>query len=470
MKKLCKKNNAIKYAYQFMTESEEKRYKAHLKECEKCRLLLNKIIRLRKIVDYRQKIKDKLPLVNKLQYPEKIHYSALLGKYIAQIRNKKVLKFALSASFVLIMIFAAGLFFSKKEPTAKDARMVIKETKKEKFPKIKSERKITIKRASEASEASIKEREQKWCFNTGGALRLQPVFQNNTLYFGSDDNRAYSINSETGKLIWEYQTGGRIVSPPTINNDFIYISSSDGFLYKLNSQTGKLSWRKETGTLVESQIFIYQSFIYVANNKGEIISLDLDGRELWKKNIDSIICSSISCDEKSIYFGTVRGDVFSLSKTNGSVNWGYSTISPFISSKPLVVDNQLIIGNTDGVLYSFNKLNGELSWEYKTGNQIVADPIYFQNRLYFASDKLYCFDLAGKKVWEYKTMSSIDINFSVCGNILTAIDKRNSVYSINVQTGNCLKKHISDETILSFICARDRIFIGNEEGEICRLK
>lgn len=463
MKKICKKNNAIKYVYQFMTESEEKKYSAHLKECKKCRMLLDKITRLRKIIDYRQKIKDRLPSVNRLQYPEQKNDSILWRNILLQIRNKKSLKYAMSIPLIIILILSTFLFLMKKD-VSKETSLITKEEEQKEIIKIKP-KKILI-----AKKVLIKKKEQKWCFNTGGPLRSQPVLQNGILYFGSDDKAAYSINSKTGKLIWEYQTGGRISSAPIINNNFVYVASTDGFLYKLNSQTGKMTWNRKIGTLVESQIFINHSEIYIANNDGEITSLNLDGKELWKKRLNIHIYSDINGDKDFIYFGTGKGIIYSLSKRKGKINWSYNTGSSFISSKPLVLSNQLILGDTRGILYSFDKSKGVINWKFKTKNQIVVDPICFKDRIYLASDKLYCLNLNGKEIWKYTTLSSIDIDFAICNNLITLIDNSNNIYSIHSESGYGIKEYTSDDSILSFICAYNKIYAGNEEGEICVLK
>ncbi len=95
---------------------------------------------------------------------------------------------------------------------------------------------------------------------------------------------------------------------------------------------------------------------------------------------------------------------------------------------------------------------------------------FFKNRIYFASDKLYCLNTDGKEEWNYSTSSSIDINFTLCNNFITLIDKSNIIYSIHTGNGYYLKKSTSDNSILSFLCAQDKIFTGNQKGEICILR
>lgn len=467
MKKLCYKKNAIRYTYNLMDFSEEKEYLKHIKTCEECRLALNEITKFQQISDYRQKIKDKLPSFSQIQLPEERKKLISWTEIISSFKNRKILRYATVLSCIILIVLCITLLLNRRD-ISKETRITSIEKsideKKEKPGKIISEAVVSSKKSKTPKE------EVKWCFNTGGPLRSQPVLRNGLLYFGSDDKIVYSLNSETGKLIWEFRTGGRISSPPVIKGSYIYIASTDGNLYKLHSKTGKLVWNKKVGTLVESQIFINHSEIYIANNSGDIICLNLDSKEIWRKNLEVDIYNPINGDKNAIYLGTGNGIVYSLSRQNGNIIWKYETKSHFLSSKPLIVSNQLIFGAVDGTLYSFNKSRGQINWQYKTEYQIVTDPVYFTDKIYFASDKLYCLNLNGKEVWEYTTSAPIDINFNISYNIITLIDKNNSIYSIHSQNGLCLKKERPEDSILSFTYARNKIFAGNQKGEICVLK
>lgn len=46
--------------------------------------------------------------------------------------------------------------------------------------------------------------QQKWFFTTEGPVRYPPSFDNDKLYFGSDDGYAYCIDASDGSFIWKY--------------------------------------------------------------------------------------------------------------------------------------------------------------------------------------------------------------------------------------------------------------------------
>ena len=85
----------------------------------------------------------------------------------------------------------------------------------------------------------------KWKFQTGNVIDSSPAIgSDGTVYFGSDDNYLYALNSD-GSLKWKFQTGDSISSSPAISADGTVYVGSDG-LYALNPD-GSLKWKFKTG-------------------------------------------------------------------------------------------------------------------------------------------------------------------------------------------------------------------------------
>lgn len=462
MKKTCKEKYAVRFFYKIMDPEEENKFKKHLTKCDKCNDYLNTLAELKKVTDSRI---DKLPDYSTIKFPNLKKRKIIFKELIPALFNFKALRYGLVLSSILLFLFFLNTFVKKTDFQKKSYQAI----KREAVPNKESQKKLNEKNII-VKKTEMFEKEQKWCFTAGGPLRSQPAVKDGFLYFGSDDKKIYSLDSKTGKLIWEYQTGGIVSSQPVIKDGFIYAASTDGYLYKFYYKTGELQWKNEIGRLVLSQIHLDDSNIYAANNQGEIIALGLDGAELWRKKLNLIIYSPITGDEKNIYFGTADGNIYSLTKNDGTMLWQYSTGNHFLSSKPLVIKDRLLIGDTSGSLYSFDKSNGQKKWEYKTGYQIITDPVCYNKKIYFASDKLYCLDKLGKAEWSYLTLAPIDMNFNICSDRISLIDKDNNIYFINIYNGLCIKKEKPEDKILSFAFACDKIIAGNRKGEICVIR
>ena len=374
-------------------------------------------------------------------FPDIEEKGSAFRKLIPQLSFSRAWKYAFALCLILVVLSVIW-FNNKREPGKVTREIAIKQEHKK--------AKKLVRKVKPIIESAVKEKKVKWCFAAEGALRSQPAIKNGYLYFGSDDK---VINSA-----------------PVVKDDYIYIASADKNLYKFHYKTGELIWKKEIGKLVLSRFFIDNSGIYLANSTGEIIALNLDGEKFWNKEMNIEVYSSVSGDKDNIYFGTVKGAIYSLSKNNGEIVWQNSTDSRFLSSRPLVVDNQLIIGDVSGILYSLNKSNGQPNWIFITGYQITADPIYINQKIYFASDRLYCLDKKGKKEWDFTTSAPVDTNPGICENIITLIDTQNNIYSVNIKSRSCIKKSNPEEMILSFAFACNEIYAGNRKGEICVLK
>lgn len=463
-----KKEQGIEYALQLMDSKKKKKYENHLKNCSTCQACQKEILVLNDITEYKKKIKTQLPLFDDIHLPVKVESDRRYNDFLSNVKyiweNKTWFRLAFSFSVLIFFILNISLLLVHHNKTENIAEKIKHDRNSKKNYKYTQ---IPLKKGNKRS---IKAQEDKWCFDTKGPLRIQPVIRNSILYLGSDDKNVYAINSHTGKLIWRFHTEGCISSQPIIRDDFLYATSTDGYLYKLQLLNGQMIWKKKVGPLVLSRIYINHSNIYVANNNGDLLAINKQGDTLWEKKIDDNIYCPITGDQFNLYLGTSMGMVYAVSKKNGIVKWELDTESHFLSSGPVVINNQLIMGDTDGMVYSIDPNNKSINWKYKTGYQIITDPILKDKKIYIASDKIYCFNLKGKKLWEYMTDAPIDVNLSIDQYIMTAIDKNNNVYSLHINNGYCMNKTVHDNYILSVLRAKNRIFVGNQEGKICVLK
>lgn len=77
---------------------------------------------------------------------------------------------------------------------------------------------------------------------------FEPIAVGNTLYMGfNDQDKVVAINTETGKELWSYYADGPVRLPITYNNENIYFTSDDGYLYCISAEKGKLIWKFRGG-------------------------------------------------------------------------------------------------------------------------------------------------------------------------------------------------------------------------------
>jgi len=77
------------------------------------------------------------------------------------------------------------------------------------------------------------------------------------VFVGTDDNRVYCLEADTGKLRWTYITGGAVTITPTVYEDLVLFGCRDGRVTCLEANTGKLVWRFRAAPL-RRRIMMYE--------------------------------------------------------------------------------------------------------------------------------------------------------------------------------------------------------------------
>ena len=81
---------------------------------------------------------------------------------------------------------------------------------------------------------------------SGNNVNSSAIGSDGTIYVGSDDNKLYAINGETGVKLWEFEAGDWVLH--FISSDGTdSVGSRDNKLYAINGQTGDKLWEFEAG-------------------------------------------------------------------------------------------------------------------------------------------------------------------------------------------------------------------------------
>jgi len=469
------RKNAALYFYKLMEQEEKTSFEKHIKRCSDCQLFLRRLEKTQKIYSSLKLKQLKLPPLDavlreaRLKEMSEEQKRPWLWEILWEVRKP-----AYILSFSFLFLIAIGIFiltlakggeedFGGLVLESPEESQVRKDTALKKLPS----QKIYVK--AKPSKRIRSEKGETWELPGKAPLRENPSYNNGIVYFGSDDKQVYAMDSETGEILWKFPTGGRISSPPVPYKDYIYAASTDGSLYKINSD-GKHIWKKEVGLLVQSRFAIDTRGIYLCNNQGLISALAHDGSIIWEHPCDEKVYSPLVQDQKSVFIPTWDGVVVALNKEKGSINWKQKIGSHFLTSTPLLLEEQIILGDTDGMLVSLDKKSGDVKWGYQTQEQIVSSPVSYKNRIYLASDKLYCLSARGKKIWEYEPATVVGLNLSIVQNKVTMVDKNNTLYFVHTESGRCFKKISSENSLLSILYANNRIYAGTQNGNLFVLK
>lgn len=307
----------------------------------------------------------------------------------------------------------------------------------------------------------------KWSYETGNRVYSSPAIVDGVVYYGSDDNRIYALDAETGEEVWTYTTGGRVLTSPAVAGGIVYAGSYDNSLYALDKDTGTMLWSfpmeswvtvdpvvadgviycgglmdplyaidAVTGveiwnvTLgvsdnpsVDSSPAVAEGILYVAGNETTLYALDVtDGSEIWNFTPGNKISSSPSVAEGMVYISSWDKNIYALNATTGSQVWSYMTGGDGeMTSSPAVAYGMVYVGSGDNNVYALDALTGEKIWNFTTGSVVYSSPTYANDVVYVGSwdHRLYALDaLTGEKIWDFETGDPIFSSPSVAdGNV-----------------------------------------------------
>lgn len=193
-----------------------------------------------------------------------------------------------------------------------------------------------------------------------------PTIAHGAAILGDDTGHvnAYYIND--GQLIWQQrisQPSGSteiaklndVDSTPVIEGNLAYAIGYNGNVVALDLSNGQIVWRKEMGSTHSFAVDTQQLFVVDQDDNVQAVSKN-GGAVLWtqadllhRQLTDPIIY------ENYIVVGDFEGYLYWLSKDNGNVVAKTQVSSSGLISKPLVVDNKIIVQAKNGDIYAFTK-------------------------------------------------------------------------------------------------------------------
>ncbi len=212
------------------------------------------------------------------------------------------------------------------------------------------------------------------CLGTSAA----PCIDGDVIYYVTLLGNVYALNIHTGALVWSSQLNYNnfsgaaahyMCSGVTCFEGKVYFGSFDGSLYALNESDGSVAWSYDTGTSIESTpaIDVQNRRIFFGCNDAYLYCLNLDSHDLaWKTFLGSNVVSSPSLRDGMVYVGTTINGLFSLSQSDGSIQWqGNLQYGGWVFGSPATSAYKIVAASNDHYLYCFNRQTGAALWQTK---------------------------------------------------------------------------------------------------------
>lgn len=301
--------------------------------------------------------------------------------------------------------------------------------------------------------------------------RLKNVNTQVILFGHGHRNKAFDFESVAGvmsrsNLRADKEIGGYTISE--IKNDSMYF-------YERIPQTSTALWHKLTIQQRNFEAFVTEQPRpdYLINKKYPSV------KSIWEFNSGYTIGSSAIVNNNSVFVGDASGYFYSLSLSNGTVNWKYKTQNA-IYSTPAVKCKYVVFGSADSSIYCLNEKNGEVIWIYKTNAAVLGCPIIKNNIVYIGgSDRIFrAIELkTGKLIWDFNGLNGfVETRPAFYNdNILFGAWDEN-FYCLDSETGKLNWKWKGDRTELFYspaacwaVAADDIVFFAAPDRKLTAL-
>lgn len=249
----------------------------------------------------------------------------------------------------------------------------------------------------------------KWSYDTGDPIIGNAVVDNGYVYFGSSNDKVYSLSVDSGQPRWQYKTNGKVWSTPLVADGVVYIGSLDHHLYALDAVSGKKLWSYETkGAIVTTPIIVGDT-IYIGANDNHLYALKkTDGSLKWSFKGDNWFWATPAVSGDKIYAVSLSGTVYAIQDVGSQGNelWRFS-LTANVSAPPLLLADQnlLLVGDRKGHLQALS-LDGIPGWSMAFAAPIYAPLFYDQGNIYIATrdHKVHSVQLNTNKTnWTFDT-------------------------------------------------------------------
>jgi len=198
---------------------------------------------------------------------------------------------------------------------------------------------------------------------------------------------------------------------PAVDENYMLITVRDS-LIKID-MNGKQVWEKDLNTKIWRSVPVLEkNAIYFGALDNKLYAIRPDGYEIFTFYTGGWIRTTPLVKGDYIYFGSDDTYVYKIDK-NGELIWK-TKIGLATSDQPtagILGDKEVIfVSSGDGSIYAIDDRTGEILWESSKSGGIATQPLFYQNKIVFAS-----YD---KNVYVYTTNRGCSITSPNYGEIV----------------------------------------------------
>jgi outer membrane protein assembly factor BamB len=196
------------------------------------------------------------------------------------------------------------------------------------------------------------------------------------VYIGTEKGRLYCIHSESGENLWHYQTEGSVRSNPVFWQDKILFGCDDQQIYIL-SQSGDLAGKLDVGGRMGRTLAVDENLLYLGTDNRYLQCVNLKRRKVkWKIRSGGATYLPPVVAGKRIFFLCWNCVLYCLNKKNGTILW-WNSVPSRSYYRVEVIETKVVVSSFSPELVSFDLKTGEGKGSFDAPHEIKSNPVWF---------------------------------------------------------------------------------------------
>ena len=236
-----------------------------------------------------------------------------------------------------------------------------------------------------------------WEKTVKGEVLARPVSSENKLIIHTANGILQGLDRDTGDYLWDVSfevpaLSIRGNSTPTIAHGAAIVGDDNGRVNAYYINDGQLIWQQrisqpsgstEIAKLndVDSTPVVEGNLVYSIGYNGSVVALDLsNGQTVWRKILGSI--HSLAVDTDRLFVIDQDDNVQAIAKNGGGELWTQSDFTHRLLTDPVIYQNCVVFGDFEGYLYWLNAESGELVAKTQVSSSgLISKPLVVDNKL-----------------------------------------------------------------------------------------
>ena len=155
-----------------------------------------------------------------------------------------------------------------------------------------------------------------WKLKLPGAPSTGLALRDKTIYVGTNDQRLYRLNAETGAVISELATETKPVGRLVFTNDSLLLflqnaSERVGYIISVDSKLTRLRWKQRSSPdWASERPHLWKEFVIAGNCRGGLEAFRItDGEPQWNLSLKGCI-RSIGSSGDMLFAGVQEGTIY----------------------------------------------------------------------------------------------------------------------------------------------------------------